>query len=297
MGGTHSVRIVVVGPGRAGGALAVAAHSVGHDVVALFGRRTDVAEPACHLGVPLLKIGAPVPEADLMVVSVKDGALATVSRRLAPQAEGVRGAVHLSGLTSVKVLAPLAERGIRVGSFHPLQTLTGWEAGSRALPGAHVGITAPVDWAEELEMFARSLGCVPFRVADEHKALYHAAGGVAANYLSATLGVAMLMFERAGVDPAVARPMIEQAVDNIFEMGFLRSLTGPISRGDWGTVRRQAEAVDNHAPQVSDAFRELSRLTASLAGRLEEADRALGGFGGSSPQWSDPATGSRGADA
>ena len=263
------MKIVVVGPGRAGGSLAVAARTAGHELVGLFGRRTRNLPLAERLGVPLRLIGESLPEADLLVVAVRDDALPEVAVTLSSLADRVRGAIHLSGLTSVRVLDPLREAGLVTGSFHPLQTLPGWEAGSRSLPGAFVGITAPDDWAAELESFARSLGCRPFRVADDRKALYHAAGGVAANYVSAALCVAEYMFTEAGVDPAAARPMVEQAVANAFDLGFRESLTGPISRGDLGTVRRQIEAVDRHAPDASEAFRVLTGLTAQLAGRVE----------------------------
>jgi len=263
------MKIVVVGPGRAGGSLAVAARTAGHELVGLFGRRTRNLPLAEHLGVRIRLIGESLPEADLLVVAVRDDALPEVATSLSPAADRVRGAIHLSGLTSVRVLDPLREAGLVTGSFHPLQTLPGWEAGSRSLPGAFVGITAPDDWAAELESFARSLGCRPFRVADDRKALYHAAGGVAANYVAAALCVAEYMFTAAGVDPAAARPMVEQAVANAFDLGFRESLTGPISRGDLGTVRRQIEAVDRHAPDASEAFRVLTRLTAQMAGRVE----------------------------
>ena len=273
------MRIIVVGPGRAGGSVAVAAQAAGHEVVGLFDRRTGAHELADRVGVHRRLVGETMPDADLVIVSVPDDAIAEVAGALAPAAGRVRGAVHLSGLTSVRVLDPLRQAGLVTGSFHPLQTLPGWRVGSRALRGAHVGITAPEDWAAELESFARSMGCRPFRVADDRKALYHAAGGVAANYVSAALRVAELMFREAGVDPAAARPMVEQAVANAFDLGFRDALTGPISRGDLGTVRRQVEAVDRHAPDVSEAFRALTRLTAQLAGRAGEVEEIIGPAG------------------
>lgn len=273
------VRIIVVGPGRAGGSVAVAAQTAGHEVVGLFDRRTGHHPLADRLGVRLRLSGEPMPEADLLIVSVPDDALPEVAGVLAPVAGRVRGAIHLSGLTSVRVLDPLREAGLVTGSLHPLMTLASWQAGSRALRGAYVGITAQDGWAIELERFARSMGCRPFRLANDRKALYHAAGGVAANYVAAALSVAELMFRQADVDPAASRPMVEQAVSDAFELGFQNALTGPISRGDLGTVRRQVEAVDRHAPAVSEAFRALTRLTAQLAGRVEEVEKILDSAG------------------
>ena len=47
------------------------------------------------------------------------------------------------------------------------------------------------------------------------------------------------------------------------------ALTGPIARGDVGTVRAQLAAVGGWAPEELDRFIALGRLVADIAGKAE----------------------------
>ena len=270
----EQVRIIVVGPGRAGGSLAVAAHEAGHEV-GVVARRADDQEVAGHLGVGTRLISDPMPEADLLVVAVRDDAIRHVARSLAAHAIPVPRVVHLSGLASRSALDPLLDAGLATGSFHPLQTFPDWRTGSGSFGGAHAAITAGARLAEFLEELAGSLGCHAFRIADEAKPLYHAAAASSANYVVAALAVAERLYAEAGVDYRAARPLVEQIVANAFDMGPVPALTGPIARGDTGTVRSQLQAVELHAPSMSEMFRAFARATASVAGTSETMKEVL----------------------
>ena len=112
-------RIIIAGPGRAGVALGLASVAAGHDVVGVTARTTDAAvEAATVLNAYALAWGDQLPGADLLIVAVRDDAIADVAAHLAPLAADVAAAVHLSGLKSVAALEPLAVAGLDVG-FDP----------------------------------------------------------------------------------------------------------------------------------------------------------------------------------
>lgn len=263
------MRVIIAGPGRAGGALAVATHRAGHDLVGLLARDPAAVTIGSLLDAPFLAWDEDLPPADLLVVAVRDDAIGEVAKRLAPVAGEVGAAIHLSGLTSVEALRPIAERGLEIGSLHPLQTLPNAIRGADALPGSFAALTAEGDLAIYLYGYAQSLGLRVFDLADRDKALYHAAAAAASNYVVAALVVATDLFQAAGVDPIVARPLIEAVVANVLDMGS-DALTGPIARGDVATVAGQVEAVTAAAPAVRDAFVALGRVTAELAGTSDE---------------------------
>lgn len=258
------MRLIVAGPGRAGGSLALAAQRAGHHVVGILARR-GLPEWAAELAE--LSWIEPLPAADVLVVAVRDDAIGAVAEQLAPLAGSVPAAVHVSGFTSVASLRPFSEAGLLVGSFHPLQTLPDPMTGAAALPGSWVGVTAPPPLESDLYQLARSLGCRPFGLADDAKALYHAAASSSSNYVIAALAVAAGLFELAGVPVEAGRPLTESAVRNVFERGPLAVLTGPIARGDRTTVLGQLAAVD--ATPYGRDFRALAALTARLAGTVE----------------------------
>ena len=115
----------------------------------------------------------------------------------------------------------------------------------------------------------------PFPLADAHRDLYHAAAAAASNYLIAALTLAEELFQRAGVPFEAARPLVDAVTDNAFRLGPLRALTGPIARGDVGTVRGHLEAVAHFAPEMEDDFRAFGRATARIAGTLPDFEGIL----------------------
>ncbi len=259
---------ILVGPGRAGLSLGVALQRAGHQAAGVLARRPEAASDGTRrLQTDVLDWDDDLPSADVLILAVRDDAIAEVAGRLAARAGAVRFAVHLSGLKSVDTLAALSTSGLQIGSLHPLQTLPNPEDGSAALSGAWMAVTADrLELREFLEDLARSIGGRPFVLADAHRDLYHAAAAASSNYVIAALALAEELFQRAGVPFAAARPLVAAVTDNAFRLGPLGALTGPIARGDVGTVRGQLAAVVRWAPEMEDDYRAFARATARVAG-------------------------------
>lgn len=262
------MRITLVGPGRAGTALALAARAAGHDIVAVMARRLESArDAAVGLGNPeALPLHADLPQSDLVVIATRDEAIEKVADELSRRADAAAAAVHLSGLAPVTALDALAGRGLAVGSFHPLQTLPAPRAGAKRLRGAWFAVTTgDEELRAKLHDLALSLGGHPFDLADEAKPLYHAGAAAAANFSLAALAMASDLFEAAGVPFEAAGPLVEAVVANAFEFGPRAALTGPVARGDVSTVVAQLRAVASAAPEVAAGFAafvaELARIT------------------------------------
>jgi predicted short-subunit dehydrogenase-like oxidoreductase (DUF2520 family) len=268
------VDLILLGPGRAGMAVSLAAVGAGHRVVAVAARGTDAAADAAdRLAATPVAWAEPLPAAELLLVAVRDGAIDEVAATYAGKADAVGAAAHLSGLVPAAALEPL---GIPVASFHPLQTMPTAEAGAVRLAGAWVAVTSDDDYlADRLFAFAASLGARPFELAEAVKALYHAAAAATANYPIAALALAQRLFERAGVPFEATTPLLRAVVDNVIEMGPDAALTGPIARGDVATLRAQIAAVRAAAPDLAPAFEAMARATARIAGVDDVAAEAM----------------------
>lgn len=264
------MRIIVVGPGRAAISLATAFNNAGHQIVGLLGRG-DPTPQIEALGADWLAWDAPLPSADLLLLGVRDDAIAEVAARLAPVAGNVTAAVHLSGSLTISVLEPLAGAGLSIGGFHPLQSLPDPAVGAKRLPGSWAGITADSpETAHQLFKLAESIEMFPFELADEVRPLYHAGASVAANYLVANLALAQRLFAGAGVPWEAARPLVEAATENLDQLGPEAALTGPIARGDVDTVRGQLTAIRRAVPESEQDFIDIGKAVARLAGREDE---------------------------
>lgn len=263
------MHIELHGTGRAAGALGLAAVRAGHRVTAVRGRTAQaVAQMEDLLEV---RSGSPT----LRILAVADDAIADVAGALVD--EPAVDTVHVSGSVGVAALDALCRAdGPQVGSFHPLQTLPSAEAGAARLPGSWVAITADEPFAATLEEFAASLGCHSLRLADDAKSTYHAAAAASANFPLVALGIAERLYAEAGVPFEAARPLIEAVVANAFDLGPAAALTGPIARGDVGTVERQLAAVAEASPGLERAFRDMARATAAYADAPADVRRVIG---------------------
>jgi predicted short-subunit dehydrogenase-like oxidoreductase (DUF2520 family) len=178
-------------------------------------------------------------------------------------------AAHCSGAHPAAILAHARARGAAVGSIHPLQTFATRRQAVRLLPGSWCGIEGDPAALEVLRAVAQALRMTPLQIPSDRKPLYHAAAAVASNYLVALEQAAVTLAEAAGVPsdqalPALL-PLVRGTVENLEQVGLPQSLTGPIARGDVGTVRAHLAAIGRHAPDLLALYRTLGLQAMQVA--------------------------------
>jgi predicted short-subunit dehydrogenase-like oxidoreductase (DUF2520 family) len=258
------MRLVIIGPGRAGGSLALAATRAGHEIAGVVSR-----DSSQEFG-PDLSLEDPLPDCDVAFIAVRDDEIASVVEMLAPVVGGAVTVAHLSGFVPVAALNLLQRHDVAVGGFHPLQSLPDPETGAAALPGAYVGIGGDPLAVDTLVHLADSMGMIPFRLDDSARPAYHAAAAASSNFVVTSLAVAADLFAAAAVAAEVSRPLVERVIANVFERGAGVSLTGPISRGDIETVVGHLAAAHEVSAEVGTQFSLMAEATAIRAGRGED---------------------------
>ena len=177
---------------------------------------------------------------DLLLLTVPDDMLANVVTMLTDSGAIREGqlVVHTSGRHGLAVLEPADAVGARAVAMHPAMTFTGTAVDLARLPGCVFGLTADPGERELVEALVADLGGHPMWVPEEMRTLYHAGLAHGANHLVTLVTEAMEILSAAGADdPAgTLRPLLTAALDNALEQGDA-ALTGPIVRGDVGTVR------------------------------------------------------------
>jgi predicted short-subunit dehydrogenase-like oxidoreductase (DUF2520 family) len=148
--------------------------------------------------------------------------------------------------------------GTQVGSFHPLVAFADTERAVEALHGATIAIEADEQLAALLSRMAEALGATAVRLAPGAKAAYHAAAVLAAGGVVALLDAIATLGRVAGLDEAGALtiygPLIEGTLANARALGIQAALTGPVTRGDVGTLRAHLATLRDHAPDVLDLY-------------------------------------------
>jgi predicted short-subunit dehydrogenase-like oxidoreductase (DUF2520 family) len=120
------------------------------------------------------------------------------------------------------------------------------------------------------EQLAGVLGLHAVRVADADRAAYHAAASFAANFLVTIENAAAELMATAGLDRAALLPLARAALENWGRLG-PAALTGPVARGDTGTVARHRAVVQSRTPELAGLFDELVSATEQLT-----AQRSIG---------------------
>jgi predicted short-subunit dehydrogenase-like oxidoreductase (DUF2520 family) len=271
------LRVGVIGAGRVGAVLGAALESAGHDVVAAAGLSTASAERAARLlpGVPLLPADEVVAAADLVVLAVPDDTLPGLVAGLAETGAWRAGQLtfHTSGAHGLAVLAPAERAGVLPLALHPAMTFSGAREDADRLAGSPFGVTSRPEHRPVAETLVLEMGGEPFFVAEEDRGLYHAALVTGANHLVTLVAEAADLLRAAGVgDPArVLAPLLTAALDNGLRRGD-RGLTGPVSRGDVGTVRNHLQTLTERAPASVAAYAAMAQRTTERAlasGRLK----------------------------
>jgi len=204
---------------------------------------------------------------DLVFVTTPDDEIAPVAAAVAWRAGQM--VVHCSGSLSAAVLEPARERGALVGGLHPLQTFADAEQAVLALPGSAFGVEAEDPrLAAVLHQMVSALRGTGIPLRAEDKALYHASAVIACNYLVTLFHLATGLWAAFGVERDVAGrallPLVKGTMSNLDNLGLPASLTGPIARGDVGTVQKHLEALAAAAPQLLPTYKELGRLTVPI---------------------------------
>jgi predicted short-subunit dehydrogenase-like oxidoreductase (DUF2520 family) len=211
---------------------------------------------------------------DLLLIAVPDDAIG-------PLVAGLRfrpGQVvaHTSGAQGLAVLGPAAAQGARPLALHPAMTFAGTGDDLSRLPGTAYGVTASPELRPLATRLVADLGGTPEWVAEADRPLYHAALAQGANHLVTLVNEAADRLRDAGVvrPESVLGPLLRAALDNALRHGDA-ALTGPVSRGDAGTVARHLERLAAVAPDSVPAYVAMARRTADraiAAGRLRPVD-------------------------
>lgn len=267
--------ISIVGGGRLGTCLGRALAARGYTIGTVACRTLRSARESVRLigqGKATTNIASAAASGRIVFLCLPDDELGAAARRLARRSVGWknRAVFHTSGLLPAAVLAPLAARGARTGSFHPVQSFPAKSSDLRLFRRIAFGIEGRGEARVLGARLARRLGGVALHLSAEDKPLYHAACSLTSNGAAALLGAALGLLSRLGLEgEAAARillPLAEGTLRNVKEIGAAAALTGPVGRGDADSVRGHLAALEG-----DPGVRELYRALAGLALRTAEA--------------------------
>jgi predicted short-subunit dehydrogenase-like oxidoreductase (DUF2520 family) len=259
-----------IGAGTTGTALAVRLNQHGYQVSAVSSRSLTSAEKlAGRISGCQVYNGAQevANTAYLVFITTPDDIIPKVATEVQWLKE--QNVVHCSGAHSIDILEPARQRGANVGCFHPLQTFASVDQAIENIPGSTFAVEAEEPLLSILKEMATALegDWVVLKAGD--KVLYHAAAVFACNYLVTLVKLATDLWQTFGVSPTQATkalmPLLRGTLSNIENVGLPNCLTGPIARGDLGTISTHLESLERQAPSLLNIYKELGRQTIPIS--------------------------------
>ncbi|MFQ5925350.1 MAG: Rossmann-like and DUF2520 domain-containing protein [Dehalococcoidia bacterium] len=259
-----------IGAGTVGTALAVRLSGKGYPVVAVSSRTKASAQRLAESvsGCRVYDDGQAVADVcQLVFVTTPDDVIAPVVAAL--RWHSGQGVVHCSGAASTNILESARGLGADVGAFHPLQTFASVSHAIENIPGSTFAIEAEEPLLTTLKEMASALEGSWVRLGAGDKVLYHAAAVVACNYFVTLVKLATDLWQSFGVSTQQATqallPLLRGTLNNLDNVGLPHCLTGPIARGDLGTIKSHLDALQRAAPEILSTYRELGLNTIPIA--------------------------------
>lgn len=255
-------RVVIVGFGRLGGALALRLKAAGWPVSVL-PRSSESVRRAARLGLKLAD-HEELQAAALCVLAVPDAAVGTTALGLVDDLGDETALVHCAGALDLDAFGTSMLKRLR-GSFHPLVAISDARdpiAEHSVAVAASDRALMPVLWRMALALRMR-----PIEVPEGRRAAYHAGAVMTAGLMVSLLDAAVAALAEAGVERAAAinalLPLAESALEGVNKRGLEKGLTGPIARGDVTVVRAHLEALP---PPLASLYKLLSSRALALVG-------------------------------
>ena len=271
----------IIGTGRVGPSLAKVLKESGVEVSGIWGRNYEKCLDASGFaGVkPYRNLEDLVEASKVIIIAVKDDAIGHVAGSIRGKLEGKIFA-HTSGSIPSSVLGSLKERGGFIGSFHPLQSFGSRESGTILVKRCYIAIEGDEEAVKVLWELARRIGAKPFRIKTEGKVLYHASAVMACNLFYGLYYLATEMLSLCGVEEDVKDkvliPLVEGTVENIKTLGPVKALTGPVVRGDVGTVEKHLKEMEKRSlNQHVEVYKILSKILLKMARERGLDEKAL----------------------
>ena len=263
---------IIIGTGMVGTAIGFLLKKAGYKVISIYDKSPAAVKRARPYtgGNTFLNPRKAIQKTDCVLITTPDDAILSACREIAtnPAIKG-KFVFHMSGAGDLDLLAPAEEAGASVASIHPLQSFSSVDQAIQNIPGSYFGVTADKQSQAQAKNIVRDLGGIPLVISSEQKPLYHAAACFASNYLVSLMNVVESIYQAIGINEKDAKkaflPLVYGSLKNIENSGSVFSLTGPIARGDSGTVKKHMMAIHENLPQYSSLYSSLGLITVKIA--------------------------------
>ncbi|KXG76469.1 Rossmann-like and DUF2520 domain-containing protein [Thermotalea metallivorans] len=275
-----------IGAGKVGTAFGAYLQRKGFALQGYFSRSTDSALKAAASTNSFVyeTAKALAKDVDFLWITTTDDHIKEVCDHLAEENAFRKGQIvaHMSGASSSRILYRAKEKGCFIYSIHPLQSFADIGKAIEDLEHTYFSIEGDGEKMDVIEGLFQKMGNRTFRIATEHKGLYHAAACIFSNYLVTLMHQGLAYFEKIGIPKKegfqAVLPLILGTIENIEALGTAIALTGPIARGDGETIFHHIQSIEEKMPETLWFYKMMGQMTFHLASvhKLKDPEKKEG---------------------
>ena len=272
----------LVGPGRVGISFSTLLTKAGHNLIGCWSRSAEgclraekhLPPPACSGEIP-----SEIGQADFFLLATAESARGEVGQLIGRSGFLRKGQIlfHVIGVYPAGALDAAGEPGVHTGSLPPVQSVASIEAGLRLLPRSVFTVEGDELAVKTGRRLVEDIGGKAVHIDASSKPLYHTALSTASNFLVLLAWMSARMLHQSGMNEELSRELVlgimKGTHSNLEEMDISNSLTGPVLRGDWDTVRLHIETMKKDFPEGLDLYRTGCRMLLEIAGKRNEAPK------------------------
>lgn len=270
------MKISIIGIGRVGGALAIALAKNGYEIENLVARKKENLEKIFIKSNILTENELNQISSDIIFITTQDFEIENVAKSLAANLLDKPTVFHTSGSLSSEILQSLKAIDCKIGSIHPLVSISDARLGAERLTGAYFCVEGDDDAVRIAQEIVENLGGKSFSIETKYKTLYHASATAACGHLVALIDVAIEMLSKCGLNEKNAQeillPLIKSTVENLSSQTTAAALTGIFARADVETLEKHIGVLQkNVSGEALEVYLQLGNRSAHLA-KMSEAN-------------------------
>ncbi len=280
--------VALIGPGRVGCAISKRLYEAGYPITAIISRNQQRASEACsYIGCSPDQASvqlASASNAQIILLAVPDDKIQALAIQLQTSYHFSKQTtlVHFSGFHSAEIMYHKTSAASLL-SLHPLLPFADQQKAFNNLLQCPCALESNSSQSLILgRQLVSAIGGQFFFIASDKKPLYHTAASIASNYLVTLLASARDLLVSCGIEPEQAipllLPLVQASLDNVKDLGPEQGLSGPIVRGDIGTVTNHIKALDKNTPELLQLYLQMGKITAKISkssGRLDPESAAV----------------------
>ena len=197
-------------------------------------------------------------DSNIIFITTPDDAISIIDREISKFDLNNKSLCHVSGSLKSTALSNAKLSGALIYSIHPMFAFSNKNINLNKLHNIYFSIEGDININNNDNLpvinLMKILGNKYFLRDIKDSAAYHLSNVLVSNLVLSLLDIGTSYLRNMGLNEKEALdalfPLIQGNLDSIHEKGFLNSLTGPVARGDIGTVKKHLSVVKDEDEEI-----------------------------------------------